>query len=952
MTKSLNLKKLIGVYSVLLFIIILYFVSPINVNAEDCPNPDDVIINSGFKLEYARDSSNQVIPDQYYLSMGTDAGAQDYGISFAVEIVDGSTLEDVSNSTHASVIRSLGNISFGDKIEVSASNSDYTNGYIYVFLRATCEDDTASSPYEMYDYVYASKVGNGIPVQGGECVTAPPVTITTTPLDCSGYNPNGTSFKDKFCNAKNKAFTENKNTYCKDSNCKYPAFESESNYSRKYGNNTFLKFQCSSNLDDIPSDPADLEGEKYYLNKNYIYGVSTYTKDAIYTRNLAPSHVETTTTSCEVTCEEAVEAEYGPPVASKAGMCFEYKVRVTSRVSCYMSKAPDTPKCPTGYCTPEAACTNGRSWWHQAGPSEDFDACVKKCDNGKYTKKCSDKCYKQVYGNSLPAAKVVGEGDDTTSTEPYFTIENEFIRLHNERYGGDVLAQYNEISKYYYDKNGSGGDIVWVSEPQENGELIPGRYYYEANWTRGSTGDFYHYKRDNAGFFRAVYSSGNVCDDTCVWNGCSGDVYLNPGQDQIDYADNLEIYNDLLDSCQGQATCSTTTAEISISVDYRNRKGDPQPTIDFPYSRGKDSITHNSGGTVSLPTDDDSVLLPNDPTEGEGILGCYKPGASETNLYRLTWSFPGTWINNKSGEISYTKQGTCDEAAGATCSWRDMKQKFCLPNNTGRVNADWWNAYYKKVIDDKGIETSTQTSEVQDVCLKSSTSNKTIISPGSSINPEEYNIHAKAVKFGYFDWNIQMDCFYATNPTPLVSTDQNVNEEDVPEECKTAPDNYRIRSIDLENVFPAKDGSETTDPSSYGRLPGHNWTKYSNPSAKDASFNNPNYFESTSDPISYLTKIQTEKDSIYDEEVEYEFRLSPKDLRDIRKKFVGNGSSATGFSDFDLNDFYMDKNGVARYYSNAIRGEVFDSSAIVAINNNKNGGLTCNNMKGHTDTCE
>ena len=837
---------------------------------------------------------------------------------------------------YSNSIRSLGSISFGDERIIDVSNSDYVNDTFTIFLESSCTDDNGITT-EFTSYVLANKLGDVINYPPGECTTATDPSLTTNPMDCSGYNPNGTTFKDKFCNAKNKAIANAKDSLNNPTNYTFGS-------GQKFSGGP-LTFRCESDLSKIPTDPKDLEGEKYYLNKNYIYGTSTFTKSADYLYNYAPSYQTSQTTSCEVTCEESVEVEYGPPVASKAGMCFEYKVRVTSRVSCYMSSVPKKPDCPSGYCTPVAACTNGRGSWEQGGPNEDYDACIKKCDNGKYSKRCSDKCYKQVYGNSLPAAKVA-DSDCKNPEDPYFTEVNEFVRLHNQTYGGDVLSKYNDICNYYYDKSSSNGAISWIGGP------IPGRFYYESGWTRGSTGPFEHYRPDEFGFFRAHYANGTVCNDRCSWHGCSGDVYLNPGQDQKDYADNLERYENLLKTCQGQATCSTTTAEISISVDYRNRKGDPQPTIDFPYSRGKDSITHNSGGTVSLPTDDDSVLLPNDPTEGEGILGCYKPGASETNLYRLTWSFPGTWINNKSGEISYTKQGTCDEAAGATCSWRDMKQKFCLPNNTGRVNANWWNAYYKKIIDDKGIETSTETSEVQDVCLKSSTSNKTIISPGSSINPEEYNIHAKAVKFGYFDWNIQMDCFYATNPTPLVSTDQNVNEEDVPEECKTAPDNYRIRSIDLENVFPAKDGSETTDPSSYGRLPGHNWTKYSNPSAKDASFNNPNYFESTSDPISYLTKIQTEKDSIYDEEVEYEFRLSPKDLRDIRKKFVGNGSSATGFSDFDLNDFYMDKNGVARYYSNAIRGEVFDSSAIVAINNNKDGGLTCNNMKGHTDSCE
>ena len=50
MVEKVRLKKLIGVYSVLLLITILYLVSPYEVNAQSCPNPDDVINNSGFLM--------------------------------------------------------------------------------------------------------------------------------------------------------------------------------------------------------------------------------------------------------------------------------------------------------------------------------------------------------------------------------------------------------------------------------------------------------------------------------------------------------------------------------------------------------------------------------------------------------------------------------------------------------------------------------------------------------------------------------------------------------------------------------------------------------------------------------------------------------------------------------------------------------------------------------------
>ena len=73
-----------------------------------------------------------------------------------------------------------------------------------------------------------------------------------------------------------------------------------------------------------------------------------------------------------------------------------------------MSKAPEKPKLNCDYCTPTPKCT-GRSGkvWRQGGPSEDFDLCINSCDGGKYTKECSDQCYKKIYGTqTITASKM------------------------------------------------------------------------------------------------------------------------------------------------------------------------------------------------------------------------------------------------------------------------------------------------------------------------------------------------------------------------------------------------------------------------------------------------------------------------------------------------------------------------------------------------------------------
>jgi len=106
---------------------------------------------------------------------------------------------------------------------------------------------------------------------------------------------------------------------------------------------------------------------------------------------------------CNVQCREDLTITYGPPVAVKAGFCFEYEVKVESKVTCdsqiNKNGAPDYDKYQV--CEPIPICEN--NYWqsrHQAGPNEEFDACVKETDGGKYTQKAINKCYKKVYGNS------------------------------------------------------------------------------------------------------------------------------------------------------------------------------------------------------------------------------------------------------------------------------------------------------------------------------------------------------------------------------------------------------------------------------------------------------------------------------------------------------------------------------------------------------------------------
>ena len=527
-------------------------------------------------------------------------------------------------------------------------------------------------------------------------------TLTVPAIDCNNYFDAG-SFEEKFCYAKNHA-------------------EASLDFTSTGGKYTggYNTFKCNYDVNTIPTNPEDLEGENYYLNKKYLYGSSTETLTfGNYKFHYSPGSVtEGSAITCDVTCEEAVEVEYGPPVASKAGMCFEYKVRVTSRTSCNMSKAPEKVPSDCSYCNPSPQCVSANgAVWLQGGPNEEFDACVRACDGGKYTKSCSNKCYKKVYGTTANAKVSYRFMDDTYGTKLSYTGSM-----------SDCL-ELNPIGCY----SKQNGEIIWTagSSPSRGGE---GRWYAEHPGGKYHNGE---YALDGQGFWRHVYSNGTICHDSCSWVGCEGNVYINPGMAAKDYAANMELYNEAVKSCKTRATCITTTAEFTITADYI--KGNTDVSINFPYDSQKDTITHTTSGVNDTSSNKNSTLLPKEVAEdnasmmtssapyvsiaaNNGLLGCYKKGDSRENLYRSTWSFPGTWINLKTGEISFTPKNTDNT------SWKEREDKFCIPNDAQSVNADWWNQYYRKTITDQNIKSTITESTVVDEKCKT-TIQKTIYEP-------------------------------------------------------------------------------------------------------------------------------------------------------------------------------------------------------------------------------
>lgn len=427
-------------------------------------------------------------------------------------------------------------------------------------------------------------------------------------------------------------------------------------------------------------------------------------------------------------------------------------------------------------------------------------------------------------------------------------------------------------------------------------------------------------------------------------------MYLNPNMAKDDYENNKDIYVDAVKKCRAAASCTTKTAEFTMQVKYKDKDTNKEYKVDFPYSTKKDSLASNgdeSGKSCDASKNENDGKLNN-----ESIIlnydGCYK-SCEEKRWYQTEISFPGSWTNDKTGEVSWVHK---DPGTG----WRTHPDKFCIPVNAKDVNRTWWlwymnykapnakapsfdynkESYNKECKDYKSILNDSRYSETQEPA------------------PDEYNISATVRNFGYYGWNFDVSCFYALNSA---ISKESADKEEIDKglnKCNTAGSNYRIRSVANGDLFPDPNGTTSvgTDYSKTSRKPGFNWTDSARiPTDKTLPTKSLSY---TSKPSDVITRIQELGENVYkDEYVDYWFRLTPKVLNEIKKynDKVGNYNKYCGV--MYNNDTQSNTYGLSVYKSNLFGSSGISGNGCPTTTNivtaKKSGKLGCNN--DHTGTC-
>ena len=640
-------------------------------------------------------------------------------------------------------------------------------------------------------------------------------------------------------------------------------------------------------------------------------------------------HIETTTeNNCEVTCKEEIEVNFSDPVATEAGLCFQYLIEIKSKVECD-SKYTAPPPSRKSVCYPSPVCINGGRGFDAGGPNEDFDACVQECDGGEYSQKCIDSCYSKVYENSGTTKTSSNEEithDDVKALSILPAPNDSFYevqKLANACPGtGDATALYN-----YMQNNPSGhySGGTWVSDyGSVAGENAPicalGPYYFRSlaqtqrtigmwNGTVSYSRYNNHYRPNGNGIMMALHKNNTWCADSCYWSGsCGGNTALTEAQAQKDYENAVQEYIKNKEACESkEAECSNERTDYKIVVenkdkdDTKDNKEDWTEDFTAHQNMNSSTVTDTWAGADSQ-TFESMVQL---------VTGTCEDGNDDPWNYHNIITFPGTWINNKTGRPVHSME------PGKEDFYTYVGNEYCTKLNSIPINTAW----YDWKVNQNGDASSLTEEQKQEI-----------------VSEIDYNIKGSIENYGYFGWDFNIKCFYAIGDD---TTDDCPPEDPECEEKDDDPDNppaedHRFRPVSLDELFPSNDGSNNS------RTAGFNWT------CEATNLENEDY---PVQPVALLEQIQSLGDDVYsDKYIDYEINLTSEDMDRIRQynRDNDNDYDKPAYEDSNVNAANNNVAGITVYTSPFLT-QLKSSGALI-----QRGLIGCNNQDntGDTPTCQ
>ena len=685
--------------------------------------------------------------------------------------------------------------------------------------------------------------------------------------------------------------------------------------------------------------------------------------DAFSTNNYETMHkyyhigTEDDGAGCKVTCKEEIEVNFSDPVATQAGLCFQYLIEIKSKVTCDASYSAPVPT-RKQVCYPAPYCVSGSWSGDVGGPNEDFDSCISECDGGEYSQKCIDSCYNKVYVNAK-TTKTSNDKEftqeDVISLSPFYNPNDSFYKA--TRLANSCPGASNAQALYeYMQKNPSGHYSAgkWISDYGTGSTSICalGPYYFSSLGQTQRTINLYNgnlsysnsngrYYPDGNGILRQNYGS-TYCDDTCYWSGtCGSNTVLTETLAQEQYEKEVEEYIAKKQACEQKATtCSNERTDYEIVVDNIDSDSDKDDDEEIFSSSQKLNSTTVVGDFPSM------VILTD---------GSCEDGKDDPWNYHNIITFPGTWINNKTGQTVHTMD------KGHEDFYTYVGNSYCTKLNSVPINTAWYDWKVNQNGDASSL-TEAEKTEIE--------------------NNIEMNINGHIDNYGYFGWNFDVSCFYAigepdTSCTPDSPNYPNCDDPDddgkTNEDTPAPVDDYTFRPVSLDNLFPNSVTPTSADDKNKeasllineveslrnkntvmqvdddNREIGFNWT------CGATNLENPDY---PVQPVATMKKIQELGDSIYKgtDYLDYHIRLTPKTMNKVREYNNNYDSYLEPTSDDSGEMLSAGKNktsGITVYRSYLLH-KVLNSnellkSGVIGCNNEDKG--TCSNVIDTSTAC-
>ncbi len=332
-------------------------------------------------------------------------------------------------------------------------------------------------------------------------------------------------------------------------------------------------------------------------------------------------------------CMEVIEITYNRPIALTAGLGFGYDITVNTKAECEVDilEVPTSPSVEV----PLLDCKGLNGSTVSAGPNEEFDSCIQKCDGGKYSQKCINQCYNKVYGS-----------------------QNKLLSYKNRNYKLKKIVETSGPAGWTLDLSGC-----------DERSLISLEHYWETEYKPkfDAVSEKYICKDVNG-----VNIIGTAeCQYDCHWNSTTPGSVTSEQEAQKILDERNKLFIDWLNN-QKQAV-----------ENYYNAKKDAADN----YSTYDVAITN---GTSDKGQQNRKVKLSSQEKYSEQVVYLSRNnGRSELAKSIITYQFPQAYREQTSGRVEYRS------IASSKLPFKDRLvyggHNFYTALNSLTTNEEWWN---------------------------------------------------------------------------------------------------------------------------------------------------------------------------------------------------------------------------------------------------------------------